>query len=518
MKKSKAIHPFLFVIFPVLFIYAYNIEEVLLSDTMLPIAIVLCFTFLILASLTLILKNKIKAAIIVSAFLILFFSYGQIAKIVILHLLIDIFLIHAFLMLIFVVLFSCCVYFVNKSHREFHDLTNILNIAAFSLVLMSLINIGTYNIKSTLLSGNINKKEELQTNNMPLEKTDRLPNIYYIILDRYASTNTLEEIYNFDNSEFIDYLSQKGFYVASQSKANYLGTMHSLASSLNMEYINSLTKIKEFGAKSNSWAPIYALFSNFKVLRFLKVRGYKFRYIGSGHWEKTMRDYLYKNSKRRFPSEFLMTLYGTTMLYPIGAAFDIDKRKMKHIEIVHSFDDIAEIVELEGPTFVLAHIYVPHWPYVFDRNGNFVTRWEERRKSLKEGYIDQLIFTNNKIKMLINKLLSSSEIPPIIIVQADEGPFPQKSRVMEKDEENYNWLTATDEDFRKKFGILNAFYLPNADKSALYPTITPVNSFRLIFSLYFDINLELLPDKSYAFENFHYPYKFFDVSDKVKYN
>ena len=47
-----------------------------------------------------------------------------------------------------------------------------------------------------------------------------------------------------------------------------------------------------------------------------------------------------------------------------------------------------------------------------------------------------------------------------------------------------------------KFLILNAYYLPGHSDIA-YPTISPVNTFRLIFNTYFGTDYELLPDTSY---------------------
>jgi hypothetical protein len=45
---------------------------------------------------------------------------------------------------------------------------------------------------------------------------------------------------------------------------------------------------------------------------------------------------------------------------------------------------------------------------------------------------------------------------------------------------------------------LAAYFLPKKGTARLYPSITSVNSFRLVFNLYFGGHYELLPDVSYA--------------------
>lgn len=116
---------------------------------------------------------------------------------------------------------------------------------------------------------------------------------------------------------------------------------------------------------------------------------------------------------------------------------------------------------------------------------------------------------------LIEKLLSHSKPSPIIILQADEGPIPKRYLDELLD---FNWRHATEKEFRQKMGILNAYYLPGVNKDILYPSITPVNSFRVIFNLYFNTNIELLPDESYAFTDGRHIYKLFNVTDKVNYH
>ena len=45
--------------------------------------------------------------------------------------------------------------------------------------------------------------------------------------------------------------------------------------------------------------------------------------------------------------------------------------------------------------------------------------------------------------------------------------------------------------------IFNAYYLPEGGNENLYETITPVNTFRVVFNTYFGGRYELLPDKSW---------------------
>ena len=67
-------------------------------------------------------------------------------------------------------------------------------------------------------------------------------------------------------------------------------------------------------------------------------------------------------------------------------------------------------------------------------------------------------------------------MPPIIIIQGDHGP--------------------SHFDVPSRMAILNAYYFPDHE-FAVYPEITPVNSFRLLFNNYFNTDFDLLEDVSY---------------------
>jgi hypothetical protein len=75
---------------------------------------------------------------------------------------------------------------------------------------------------------------------------------------------------------------------------------------------------------------------------------------------------------------------------------------------------------------------------------------------------------------ILHEIIKNSQTPPIIIVMGDHG------YVLEE----------------RRYNNLMAFHFPDGGNASLYPTITPINTFRLISNLYFGTNLELRNDVS----------------------
>ena len=512
MKKSFVIHPFLFAIYPILFIFSHNIEQVYYIQILLPLTIVLGSTLLLLLLARLISNNYIKVAIIISVSIILFFSYGHIYELIV-----DQYFWsfeigrHRYLLLTWGLLLTCSIYLIVRTHKDLLNFTSALNIAAFSLVIISVFNIGVYEIKAKNTSQDISKSmENLETTTSDLENASEFRDIYYIILDGYASSSTLKDVYGYDNQSFTDYLIKKGFYVAAKSKSNYPMTFSSLASSLNMKYVNYLSDV--VGIESKDPTLPYKMITNNKVMNFLKLKGYKFIHFSSG-WGPTDRnryaDIEFHGGKG---NEFLMALVQTTVLKTIEKFIitnDIRKTTL------NAFSKLPELHRIKEPKFVFAHIISPHPPYLFDVSGEPVPGagltmdWKYWKQ--KKNYLNQLIFINKKVEKLIDDLLLNSEISPIIIFQADHGPgstFPDGM---------YFPMTANENMLRERMTILNAYYLPSDGNDLLYDSITPVNTFRLIFDFYFATNNGLLDDRCY-FSTYGRPYDFIDVTDSLKYH
>jgi hypothetical protein len=176
--------------------------------------------------------------------------------------------------------------------------------------------------------------------------------------------------------------------------------------------------------------------------------------------------------------------------------------------ILFSFEHLADFASREGDYFVFAHILAPHPPFVFDSRGEatnpdaFYSLKDAGVPDYVDGYREHLTFTNSLLKVAISEILEASDSPPIIVIQGDHGPG---SRL--------NW-EAGEIDLNERMSIFNAYLLPGAE-GILYPEITPVNSFRLIFNCYFGANLELLEDRSY-FSGSGSPYDFEEVTTKLR--
>lgn len=510
MKKSFLVYPFVIAILPALALYAYNAQELSLSIVLVPLGIALAFALLLFFPAWLICRNVNKAGIILSLFLVLLFSTGHVFTLTRWLGISGPYAGAALLFLIWALLFPCLVYLILRTSKTLRYPTIILNVVAIFLLLSCSVRIGVNEVKRLALAqDSLGSETAVQ---LDPEGIQELPDIYYIVLDRYASATTLTEDYDYDNSEFVDYLADKGFYVASESTANYVRTLQSLASSLNMEYLDYMDE------ESSDLLPLNLKLEDHAVQRTLKSAGYTFVHVGS--WWGPTRENSFADVNINYNaeiSEFSESLLSNVMPYSVCTELGLieDKYTSQWKRTLFEFEQMAEIAQMEEPTFVVAHMLVPHLPYVFDSDGSFLPPEEAIERSDRDNYVNQLIATNTMVTGLIDQLLSDSGVPPIIVLQADEGPYPDRYMA---DHRNFNWEEATDEELRKKMGILNAYYLPGVDSSALYQSITPVNSFRLVFDLYFDAGLGLLDDASYVYQDYYHPYKFLDVTDKVKYD
>jgi len=347
MNKSIVIHPFLFAIFPIFFLFSNNVNSVSPSEIILPIMLVIIITFFIWIGLSFVLKNKIKSGFITSLGLILFFSYGHI-YILFEEFQKDVDLSHLFLLIPTIALFGIGTYYFIKTKKPLNNATKIVNAVSVSILVISFYGIGEYFITEGYFTDELG--ESSAENPIQIANAESLPDIYYIILDGYAGSKALEIILNYDNSEFTDYLTEKGFNVASDSFSNYRRTAFSIPSTLNMKYLNYLTEKK--GIDSTDENELFQMSQDNIVVRNLKSKGYTIFGIeaGSGHTKLKNADFHLCTKNDYTTSEFGSMLIRTTLLNPIHVKiFSGDQRD----KILCGFSELANMVNRnEKPKFV----------------------------------------------------------------------------------------------------------------------------------------------------------------------
>ncbi len=494
---DKNLHPFLLAVYPILFLYSHNIEQVPLSATFIPLILALFFVSLLYLILRKLALDSRNVAIVSSAFIILFFSFD--IAMGFLEYLQDYMgyeMRAGFILAVYIVFFYSLSHKVLGMKRDLIDVTKALNFTSIILVAFSLSNIGLYALQTS--DAKLEESAHIFTSGEG--NVSDLPDIYYIILDEYGREDTLNDVFGFNNSVFINKLEDKGFYIASKSRTNYGITYVSIASTLNLEYMDYLEDNP--GKDSNDRSIPYQMVKNNKVAEYLKSKGYLYINIKStwGPTDDMGAELELGYSPYGENTEYYNVLIQTTSLQPFqDIIIGRDLRKSR----LYAFEKLKEIPEIDAPTFTFIHIMLPHSPYIFDREGNTPPHiiWDMEHHGMDEEYISQLIYTNNRILEVVDEVIASSEKKPIIILQSDHGT---RSKDHHRADNIHN---LSKELLDERMAIFNAYYLPDSGTELLYESITPVNTFRIIFNYYFNENYTLLEDRSY-FSNVYYPYDF----------
>jgi len=516
--KSFIIHPILLAIYPILFLYAHNVAHFPITELVIPLTISVGMTGLVWGIFTLLLGDRHKTAAITALMVFMFFTFGHIYNItqdyfyIVLAPPIILEPIYLFF-IVWGVLFIIFFYILLTSRRNFRPLTNLLNTMAGILVIFQLVNIGLYWLQTDETSKVSSNSTVDQQALKP--STDQPPDIYHIVLDGYGRADILAELYQHNNQPFIKALQERGFFVAEQSRANYAQTVLSLTSALNLDYVDKL----KLPADEDRTIALRKRLKNNSVVDFLRQQGYLFVSFSTGYSLTEMDNADIFIIPQLGLSEFENMLVSTTPI-PILLTIvtsNVSQYEFHRARLLEVFKQLGRPIEVNQPIYLFAHFLLPHPPFVFDAEGNPIN--PKRPFSLDDGdhfydkggsqaeyiagYRDQLTFTNQQVLMVIDQILANATRPPIIILQGDHGPGSQ-----------LNLKDINQTNLQERFYILNAYHLPDGGQADLSATITPINSYRLIFNHYFGTDYEYLPDESY-FSTWANPTEFVNITEQV---
>ncbi|MEP7081576.1 MAG: sulfatase-like hydrolase/transferase [Chloroflexota bacterium] len=504
------LHPLLAAAYPVVFLFATNAaEQVTLAPLWVPLGLALAGTAIVLLVLRLITRDWHWAALLTTVLVAGFFGYG--------HAWVGIGgaldsqwpLIGAWGLLVGIALFAAW-----RFRAWARRATPALNLVAALLLLMN-----SWGLTQAVVAHGASGLGESEASSAELDPgRGDAPDVYNIILDRYAGSTALAEAFDFDNEPFLAALEERGFRVARHAHANYIKTPLSLVSSLNMEFLDAeqLASEQESGRDRD---PIHRLLrGRLAVPAAFKAIGYQ--YVHVANWWQPSATNVDADRVFRYAGqdEFSAVLAQTTLLRafnePEAAPTDPYDWQVLHNNTRYALDKLDEIPQLPGPKFVFAHLLIPHDPYVFDVDGSFMGRSQVAEQGRVDSYRRQLQYANTRILGVIDRIIAESD-DAVIFLQADEGPFPARYA---EDEWGFRWRDATDAELEEKFGILFAMRVPGADVDAagFHDEMTPVNAWRVIFNARFGTDLPMLPDRSWAHVSLYDFFEFFEITDQLQ--
>ena len=473
-----------FAAYPILALLAHNISQVRYTAGIRPLVISVFAAALFFLLFRLIYRDWHRAAFAAAALTVLFYTYGQVYGVLDVK---KIPQLAAWLGGAWIILTILVLVWAGRPRSQFHSAALVLNIVSLGLSLYALSQVVTGVPPVAKTNKPADPNAPVQALNVPAGQTP--PDIYYFILDSFGRSDLLKNNLQYDGSAFVSDLQKMGFYVARCSQSNYPRTDVSLGSSLNMDYLQKLND--KFTPKNEDRSQLWQSILHNTVQYELKNAGYKTVTFATGFafTEITSADVYLSPSPVWSPmTEFEILVLRTTPLrhlQDLGLVnleqIDGQRYRERTLLVLNSMDKLAH---MPGPKFVFIHLVIPHPPFVFapdgsptdpslymDENGIYT------QNSYYKGYRDQAAYISMQMEKAMETLLSESPNPPVIIVQGDHGP----------------WLQSGSDEFK----ILNAYYLPGHN-DLLYPSISPVNTFRLILNTYLGASYPLLDDSSYA--------------------
>ncbi len=478
MKKSTwpaFLIPLFLSIYPAMALYSANLEYVSWRNLLRPLLLAVILAGLLYLAALLLFRKAEKAALISAVMLAAIYSYGhvylaykQAAQRLIPH---------SLLAGIYLALAALLIFIILRRKTIPAALSGFLLLALVSANLIALAPTVQHAFQRYAAARKAGPAEPVAA----IPARDDAPDIYWIVLDSHTRADILSAVYDYDSRLFLDRLEALGFYTASCSQSNYPTTSYSLSSMMNMGYLQD-------EAQPGALQPLYMS----RVSKFLRQQGYTFYAFensASSHFElgeDVLLSRLDRQPLAEFTfagiSEFELMLLETTafrvftdMPYLLPGVELSQAKYMEHyLQTRYILENLPKVPETAGPRLIVAHILVPHDPYIVTEDGAY----DESDQSIP-GYRRNTAYIDREILKAIEAILAQVDESPVIILMGDHGPAGEH-------------VTP-----KMRMSILNSYYVNPAARAMLYPQISPVNTFRMLFSAYFGESYPLLQDKSF---------------------
>jgi hypothetical protein len=503
------VYPFLFGLFPVLYLWSSNRTQepayVVIPSLLITLAGLLVLYLVILA----ITRSMHRAALLAMIFSFYLLTFGQFYNLVSTW---NRGVLKPYLLPVSALLVLALLIFVAVRRVGSPNLTKTLNLVSAALVMVQIILTVPYYVSVDRLK-KVSASYDPQTEHIAVTGPFQKRDVYFILLDNYGRQDILQTGSNFDNSELVNALKQRGFVFPNCAQGNYMDTAPVITSILNMNYLDTFNIPESAYIKRGGYDKMLPLMMNSEAIQKFHSYGYHvvtFRgFMGliditnSDTYVSFEKDLAYSQrlETNKFQSLYLQTslfsplneqykIYPTLVLQKappflknLVPSQDVLAPEFEQVyqQNIYAFDALDRIPkEIPGPKFVYAHMYTAHWPFMMQPDGSL--RLPFTVEQTIPGYVDGVRYTNSRILGAIDSILANSKVKPVIILQGDHSN---------------EWTRPVEWSGSDRVKILSAYYLPDGGDQLLYDTISPVNNFRLVFKKYFGEAIDLLPDINY---------------------
>ena len=505
--KSLPSHPLMVASFQVLTIYAINVNITNISTVTVLLSMAISITLLFFLFLSYITNDVKRAAIVVTFFCFLFFTYGRLYDVIsVLSMFKGVTGRHRYLLPLYIIVAIFGTLWIYRSQlfvKYIETVTYFLNMSGIALVLvavsMAIINFDWITFGrdiSTKSNNSVNKNEDDRGSQGKIK--DIQPNVYFIIFDSYSSHKVLNKYYDWDDSGVVDALRAHGFIVNKNAYSNYPFTYLSVAATLNMQYIHEdqgfIDAISKKGYLSSH-------IKQNKVTERFKSEGYEIS-INGGFFQKINR--AVNNKASIFQDEFVDLVIQISILRILESKYILDRNRM---DIINQIEYLKFSNVPKKPTFIFEHVLCPHFPQSFKADGSKPEFYDLYQGTYeKNNYIEQVRFIGAQIIEIIDSIILRDP-KAVIIVQSDHGfGAPMGNHLLNHTMPPIEFIDA-------QYGIISAIYTP--PDFIIPERITPVNLFRYVFNNLFDAKYEIFPDRAF-FTRYIEPYAFYEVTDQIK--
>lgn len=331
------------------------------------------------------------------------------------------------------------------------------------------------------------------------------PSVFLIVVDAYAGKETLARLAISGAGEFSDSLRDLGFQVPQRVRSNYAWTALSLASMLNMGYVDSIAQRQ--GPTGLNMGPLYKMISRSRVAREFQELGYDYYLVPSLGFRGTQ----YSETARRIVrvqtghaiSDFLtgrpFTYAVLQRVLPINVATTMGWISPFDGYDAAALDSTASLAAVPGNKFVISHLMMTHAPFLLGADCSRARMATHARTESVLGYGWSVHCVNVLLLKAIHRILQQTNGNVIILLQADHGVL-MGTRV--RNSKELAWRSV-----ESRFDTFAAYYAPRGILPAI-DSMSAVNLFRVVLPRLGSPPMDLLPDR-YAYSAL---YRLYDLA------